>query len=101
MVCKPKKEKKGELGITNLEVHNMPLLLKHLHKFYNNDPTPWVQLVKDSYYYNSVPCVMVSSGSLWWRNIFIMSDAHRAITKCEVGNGTTVWFGQILGNIKN
>jgi hypothetical protein len=43
MICKPKN--KGGFGIINLNVQNAALLLKHLHKFYNNDATPWVQLV--------------------------------------------------------
>jgi hypothetical protein len=40
MVCKPKE--KGGLGIINLKLQNAALLLKHLHKFYNNFDTPWV-----------------------------------------------------------
>jgi hypothetical protein len=68
------------------------LLLKHLHKFYNNDPTPWAQLIRDSYYYRAVSHAVVPSGSFWWRNICTLTDAYRAITKCEVGNGTSVLF---------
>jgi hypothetical protein len=52
-ICKPKN--KSGLGIINLKVQNVALLLKHLHKFYNNDATPWVQLIRDSYYFDSVP----------------------------------------------
>jgi hypothetical protein len=90
MICRPKK--KGGLGIINLKVQNVALLLKHLHKFYNNDPTPWVQLIRDSYYYRAVPHAVVPSGSFWWRNICTLTDAYRAITKYEVGNGTSILF---------
>ena len=40
MVCLPKN--KGGLGIRNLKLQNAAILLKHLHKFYNDDNTPWV-----------------------------------------------------------
>jgi hypothetical protein len=61
MICKPK-DKCG-LGILNLSVQNNALLLKHLHKFYNHDSIPWVQLIWDSYYYDVVPHVVTLSGS--------------------------------------
>ena len=41
--CLPKNE--GGLGILNINKQNESLLLKHLHKFFNKDNTPWVQLV--------------------------------------------------------
>jgi hypothetical protein len=46
MICKPKR--KGSLGIINLRVQNTALLLKHVHKFYNNYDTPLVSLIKDA-----------------------------------------------------
>jgi hypothetical protein len=61
MVCKPKN--KGGLGIINLQIKNTALLLKHLHKFYNNEDIPWVHLVRDAYYYQFVPHATVLSGS--------------------------------------
>jgi hypothetical protein len=41
MICKPKN--RGGLGIINLKLQNVDLLLKHLHKFYNDCGTPWVK----------------------------------------------------------
>lgn len=38
MVCRPKKH--GGLGVLNLQVQNKALLLKFLHKFYNQHDTP-------------------------------------------------------------
>jgi hypothetical protein len=90
MVCRPKN--KGGLGIINLRVQNTALLLKHLHKFYNNEDIPRIHLVRDAYYHQVVPHVVVLAGSFWWKSIISMSDEYRSITKCEVGNGSSVLF---------
>ena len=58
----------------------------------NDDTTPWVQLVKDAYYFNSVPHAIITSGSFWCRAMFSLSDAYRAITKCVLGNGVSILF---------
>jgi hypothetical protein len=50
MVCKPKL--KGGLGIINLILQNEVLLMKNLHKFYNKEELPWVQLIWANYYRN-------------------------------------------------
>jgi hypothetical protein len=90
MICKPKD--KGGLGILNLSVQNNALLLKHLHKFYNHDSTPWVQLIWDSYYYETVPHAVTLAGSFWWKSIIKLSDQYRLLTKCAVGNGSSILF---------
>jgi len=66
-VQKPK-EKSG-LGVINLRLQNDALLLKHLHKFYNQADLPWVQLVWYRYYQNKVPHATRELGSFWWRDI--------------------------------
>ena len=43
MVTLPKT--KGGLGVLNLRKQNDGLLLKQLHKFYNKESIPWVQLI--------------------------------------------------------
>ena len=76
-------------------------MLKQLHKFYNNEDTPWVHLIRDAYYYNSVPRVVVSSGSFWWKGIFALATAYRVITKAVVGSGTSIMFwSDLWGNEK-
>ena len=50
MVCLPKSER--GLGVLNLKTQNEALVLKNLHKFYNNVDTPWVQLIWDKHYQN-------------------------------------------------
>jgi hypothetical protein len=90
MVCKPKN--KGGLGIINLQIQNSALLLKHLHKFYNHEDIPWVHLVIDAYYYQSVPHDVVLSGSFWWRNVISLSEEYRTITSVSIGNGNSTLF---------
>jgi hypothetical protein len=36
---------KGALGLKNLRLMNEAFLVKHLHKFYNKEDVPWVQLI--------------------------------------------------------
>jgi hypothetical protein len=50
LVCLPKEE--GGLGVIDLRVQNEALLLKRLHKFFNKEDLPWVNLVWDNYYRN-------------------------------------------------
>jgi hypothetical protein len=80
MVCRPKD--KGGLGIINLKIQNTALLLKHLHKFDNNDDIP----------HATVPHATVLAGSFWWKNIIYLSDKYRDLTRCVVGNGSSVLF---------
>jgi hypothetical protein len=90
MVCKPKN--KGGLGIINLQIQNNALLLKQLHKFYNNEDIPWVHLVRDAYYHQAVPHAVVLSGSPWWKNIISLADDYKAISSVNVGNCSTALF---------
>lgn len=49
-VTRPKDQ--GDLGIIDIKAHNTALLLKLLHKFYNNHDLPWVQLTWKQLYRN-------------------------------------------------
>jgi hypothetical protein len=55
------KEDKG-LRIINLRNHNSTLLMKFLHKFYNNLDLPWVKLPWEKLYKNGRPPM---KGSMW------------------------------------
>jgi hypothetical protein len=90
MICKPKN--KGGLGIINLKIQNKCLMLKQLHKFYNNVDLPWVKLIRNSYYYKEVPHAVTICGSFWWRNIMKLIDTYRKMTHCNLGNGETILF---------
>lgn len=83
---------KGGLGIKNLSVQNDALLLKHLHKFYNRDDVPWVDLVWTKHYVDKVPHSARVTGSFWWKDVLRLNIVSRNIAKCTVGNSTTVSF---------
>jgi hypothetical protein len=90
MICKPKN--KGGLGIINLKIQTKCLMMKQLHKFYNNVDLPWVKLIRNSYYYKEAPHAITVCGSFWWRNIMKMFELYRQVTHCKIGSGETILF---------
>ena len=90
IVQKPKE--KGGLGVINLKLQNDALLLKHLHKFYNQTDTPWVQLVWHKYYQNRMPHATRELGSFWWKDVMHLSNIYRTISRCSIGNGAIACF---------
>jgi hypothetical protein len=63
-ICRPKAQ--GGLGVLDLNIQNKALLLKNLHKFYNRQDIPWVQLIWNSYYTNGAIPGNQLEGSFWW-----------------------------------
>ena len=100
MICKPKK--KEGLGVMDLQLQNKALLIKFLAKFYNNADVPWVALIRDSYYYHTVPHAVVKSGSFWCRGVLGLAHEWCKLATCQVGNGHSTlfwednWSGQVL-----
>lgn len=94
LVCRPKT--RGGMGIINLKLQNQELLLKQLHKFYNNDDIPWVQLIWSAYYTDKVPHSTEPCGSFWWRDVLQLSDVYRGVTRVNVGDGKTTLFWKDL-----
>lgn len=94
LVCKPKIE--GGLGVLDLQTQNESLLMKHLHKFYNKMPIPWVQLVWEHYYSrNNLPVVdRPIRGSFWWGDILKLLSPFKSMTRITMQNGSTclLWF---------
>src|SRR3954463_6233076 len=90
LICKPKN--KGGLGIMNITLQNEALLIKHLHKFYNQHDTPWVKLIWDTYYYQRVPHATRICGSFWWKDICKLMDKFLAVSKCSLADGATALF---------
>jgi len=89
-VQKPKE--KGGLGVIILKLQNYALLLKHLHKFYNQADIPLVQLVRHKYYQNRVPHATRELGSFWWKDVMRLNNIYRTISRCFIGNGATACF---------
>jgi hypothetical protein len=55
---------KGGLGLKNLRIMNEALLIKHLHKFYNKEDVPWVQLIWNNHYLDDqIPHASAEKGS--------------------------------------
>jgi hypothetical protein len=89
-VQKPKE--KGGLGVLNLKLQNDALLLKHLHKFYNRESLPWVDLVWFKYYHNKVPHVAREVSSFWWKDIMRLNGIYRGFSQCAIGDGVSTCF---------
>jgi hypothetical protein len=85
-----------------LRRQNDVLLMKHLHKFYNKEDLPWVQLVWTNYYGNGKLPGMVKRGSFWWRSIVKLLDMYKGIAQADAGAGDTIlflkdmWNGRVL-----
>ena len=90
MVCRPKKN--GGLGVVNLKIQNDALLLKFLHKFYNRHDIPWVHLIWDSYYGDSIPHAHDACGSFWWKDLTQLMPIYRGVTHVKIGNGSSTLF---------
>jgi hypothetical protein len=89
-VQKPKE--KGGLGVINLKLQNDALLLKHLHKFYNQADIPWIKPIWFKYYEQKIPHASREVGSFWRKVILRLNPLYRVISHCIIGNGTTVCF---------
>ena len=90
VVMQPKE--KGGLGIINLRLQNDALLMKHLSKFYNKENIPWVCLIWSKYYSNRVPHATREVGSFWWKDVLRLNVLFRQVTRCELGDGSSVCF---------
>jgi hypothetical protein len=66
MVTRPKL-KRG-LGVIYLRLQIEVLPMKNLHKFYNKEELPWVQLIWSNYYRNGHVAGQVKKGSFWWKD---------------------------------
>jgi hypothetical protein len=89
MICKPKAN--GGLGVLDFKLQNEALLLKHLHKFFNREDLPWVNLVWN-YYPEGVPHASKLCGSFWWRDVMKLSELYRSVTSVNIKDGITTLF---------
>jgi hypothetical protein len=95
MVCRPKDQ--GGLNVINLRIHNKALMMKNLHKFYNNHDVPWVHLLKQAHYSNGLaPHACSPKGSFWWKDCMKHIDLFREHTICSAHKGDSILFWKDL-----
>jgi hypothetical protein len=92
LATKPKKE--GGLGILNLKCQNDALLLKNLHKFFNEADCPWVDLIWNNYYKNGTLPNERPRGSFWCRVVLKNLTTFKGIAMVRVENGSTILIWQ-------
>lgn len=94
--CKPRKQ--GGLGILDVSLHNKPLMMKNVQKFLNKEPLPWVQLIWEKYYSQSLPGSKME-GSSWWRSHLRLFEDYKSNSNCKLGNGhaTLLWHDKWTG----
>jgi hypothetical protein len=86
MVRIPKDE--GGLGVINLQTQNEALLLKYLHKFFNRNDLPWVNLIWDKHYRNDkLPNSAAPKGSFWWNDILKLLDKYKGMASVIISDG--------------
>jgi hypothetical protein len=96
MITKPKCS--GGLGVLKLETQNEALLLKFLHKFYNNHDLPWVNIIWNIYYlFGRLPDHM-RIGSFWWKSLLNLLRNFKSLAYPIIGNGRTILFCDDLWN---
>ena len=66
--------------------------MKVVHKVYNKEDTPWVQLIWHEYYDDQVPHAVVPCGSFWWHDVMKLGEKYREIASPEINCGSTVLF---------
>jgi hypothetical protein len=88
----------GGLGVINLEWQNKALLMKCFYKFFNRVNIPWVNIIWDNHYNNSLPPAK-PVGSFWWKDILKIQDSFKEIAQVEIGNGksTLLWHDRWNG----
>jgi hypothetical protein len=100
LVSLPKEE--GGLGVIDLEAQNKTLLLKQLHKFFNQVDVPWVQLIWSQHFHGGkLPFHGRNvKGSFWWRDILKLLLPFKGLAQPILNNGNTCllwhdpWDGQ-------
>jgi hypothetical protein len=96
MITQPKSN--GGLGVVRLETHSKALLLKFVHKFFNNHDLPWVNLVWNNYYRTDRLPGCSNIGSFWWKSLLSLVQDFKGLTAPTIGNGRTILFKEDLWN---
>lgn len=72
--------------------------MKFLHKFFNRDDIPWVNLVWESYYSNGKLPVKNNKGPFWWKDIIKLLDNFKGLAKVDLKDGRTCLFWSDIWN---
>jgi hypothetical protein len=91
----------GGLGVLRLETQNEALLIKFLHKFFNNSDLPWVHLVWNKYYLSRGLPGHRDIGSFWWKSMIKLLPNFKELALPVIGNGRSIslWEDQWSENI--
>jgi hypothetical protein len=84
--------------VVRLETHNKALLLKFLHKFFNNHDIPWVNLVWSNYYRTDRLPGCSKIGSFWWKSLLSLVQDYKGLTAPTIGDGRTILFWEDMWN---
>ena len=76
----------------NIEEQNKALLLKNMHKFFNKDEIPWVQIVWEKHYANGRLPTSVKKGSFWWGDNLKNIQSFKQMAQIQVKSGITCLF---------
>jgi hypothetical protein len=90
MITKPKDS--GGLGVIRLETQNEALLLKYLHKFFNNHDLPWVNIIWNNYYMSGRLPGHRRIDSFWWKSLLNLLHNFKGLAFPTIGNGRTILF---------
>jgi hypothetical protein len=89
---------KGGMGVIKLRAQNEALLLKNLHKFFNNDDFPWIHLIWGQYYHNGKLPSNTSKGCFWWWCMLRVLDQYKGIVQTTARSDDTILFWNDLWN---
>jgi hypothetical protein len=84
--------------VVRLETHNKALLLKFLHKFFNNHDIPWVNLVWSNYYRTARMPGCSKIGSFWWKSLLTFVQDYKGLAAPKIGDGRTILFWEDMWN---
>jgi hypothetical protein len=96
IITQPKRN--GSLGVVRLETQNKALLLKFVHKFFNNHDLPWVNLVWNNYYRTNRLPNCSNIGSFSWKSLLSLLQDFKGLAAPNIGNGRTILFWEDLWN---
>jgi hypothetical protein len=96
MITRPKDN--GGLGVIRLETQNEALLLKYLHKFFNNHDLPWVNIIWNNYYTTDRLPGHRRIVSFWWKSLLKLLQNFKGLAFPIIGNGITILFWEDIWN---